>query len=48
MRDKGETLIVGEFIELKEDGLWINNAEGHLVYNKITIKLSLQKKSLTI
>jgi len=27
MRNKGETHIAGEFIELKEDGLEINNAE---------------------
>ena len=33
IRDKGETIILDEFVKLKEDGLEINNNEGHLVYN---------------
>jgi len=43
MRDKGETIILDEFVKLKEDGLEINNTEGHLVY-KNDNKTSTQEK----
>lgn len=32
MRDKGETIILDEFVKLKEKGLEISNSKGHLVY----------------
>lgn len=45
MRDKGETLILDQFIKLKEDGLEINNSEGHLVYKNNEKTKSPQKIS---
>ncbi|RXQ92933.1 FecR family protein [Ancylomarina salipaludis] len=51
MRDKGETIILDEFVKLKEEGLEISNTEGHLIYtndNKITNKEKITYNSLII
>ena len=45
MRDKGETIILDEFVKLKEDGLEINNTDGHLVYKNNSTKLAKEKIS---
>ncbi|MGZ2370917.1 FecR family protein [Ancylomarina sp. YFZ004] len=45
MREKGETIVLDEFVKLKEDGLEINNTEGHLVYKNDNKNLSKKKIS---
>jgi len=45
MRDKGETIVLDQFIKLKEDGLEINNTEGHLVYKNNDKAQSSKKTS---
>ena len=43
MRDKGETIVLDEFVKLKEDGLEINNTDGHLVYKNKNKKTNNEK-----
>jgi len=45
MRDKGEAIVLDDFIKLKEDGLEINNTDGHLVYKNNSTKLAKEKIS---
>lgn len=45
MREKGETIVLDDFVKLKEDGLEINNTEGHLVYKSINKVLPTEKVS---
>ena len=45
MRDKGEAIVLDDFIKLKENGLEINNTDGHLVYKDNSTKLAKEKIS---
>ncbi len=46
IRETGETLILEEFIKLKEDGVEVNNKDGHLVYKSGNSTSSIQKVSV--
>jgi len=51
MRDKGETIVLDKFVKLKENGLEINNTDGHLVYknnNKVLSKEKISYNSIII
>ena len=41
--DKGEAIVLNDFIKLKEDGLEINNTNGRLVYKNSNCKLTTNK-----
>jgi hypothetical protein len=45
IRDKGEPIVLDEFLKLKEDGLEINNTDGHLVYKSNSASSSNEKVS---
>lgn len=45
IRDKGEAIVLDDFIKLKEDGLEINNTDGHLVYKNNRKRLTKEKVS---
>jgi len=51
IREEGEPIVLDEFLKLKEDGLEINNTDGHLVYksnNKASSKEKVSTNSIII
>ena len=46
VRDKGEPIVLDEFLKLKENGLEINNTNGHLVYKSDSNTDSNEKVSI--
>lgn len=46
VREKGEAIVLDEFLKLKEDGLEINNTDGHLVYKSDSNTASNEKVSI--
>jgi transmembrane sensor len=51
VRDKGEAIVLDQFLKLKEDGLEISNTDGHLVYksnNKASTKNKVSTNSIII
>ena len=45
IREEGEPIVLDEFLKLKEDGLEINNTDGHLVYKSNNKAISKEKVS---
>lgn len=45
MREKGEAIVLDEFLKLKENGIEINNTDGHLVYKSNSNISSKEKVS---